>query len=49
MTAEATQIDHETGLSLADLRELVLEAGVLSVTDCPDPVPLTDIGHLSAA
>jgi hypothetical protein len=45
-TSEATRIDRETGLSIADLRELVLEAGVLDVRECSEPVPLVDIGYL---
>jgi hypothetical protein len=43
---EATRVDRETGLSLADLRELVLEAVVLEVRDCPEPVSLGEVGHL---
>jgi hypothetical protein len=46
VTSEATRIDHETGLSVADLRELVLEAEVLEVRECPEPVPLAEIGYL---
>jgi hypothetical protein len=45
-TARATRIDSETGLSVADLRELVLEAKVLEVRECPEPVPLSEIGYL---
>lgn len=44
----ATEIDHETGLSVADLRELVLEAKVVTVRECGEPVPLTEIGYLRA-
>jgi hypothetical protein len=49
VTVEATRIDRETGLSLADLRELVLEAEVVSVVDLAEPVALADIGHLREA
>lgn len=45
-TSEATRIDRETGLSIADLRDLVLEAEVLDVRECPEPVPLAEIGYL---
>ena len=40
-------IDEETGLSLADLQELVLEARVLEVSVCESPIPLSDTGVLS--
>lgn len=40
-------IDDETGLSLADLQELVLEALVLEVNPCESPVPLSETGVLS--
>ena len=46
ITSEATRIDAETGLSLADLRELVLEAEVLEVRPCDEPVALAEIGYL---
>lgn len=46
VTSEATRIDVETGLSIADLRELVLEAQVLDVRQCPEPVALAEIGYL---
>ncbi|MDP9302027.1 MAG: hypothetical protein M3P43_14225, partial [Actinomycetota bacterium] len=46
VTSEATRIDRETGLSIADLRELVLEAEVLDVRECPEPVALAEIGYL---
>jgi len=44
--SEMTRVDLETGLSLTDLREAVLEAKVLRVRRCPDPVPLNEIGRL---
>lgn len=46
VTSEATRVDRETGLSIADLRELVLEVEVLDVRECPGPVPLAEIGYL---
>lgn len=46
ITSDATRIDAETGLSLADLRELVLEAEVLEVRPCNEPVALAEIGYL---
>jgi hypothetical protein len=42
----ALSIDHETGLSLADLRDLVLEAEILSIRECLEQVPLMEVGHL---
>lgn len=45
-SADSARIDHETGLSTADLHELVLEAVVLEVRSCPEPVPVTEIGRL---
>jgi hypothetical protein len=49
LTPEATRVDRETGLSLVDLRELVLEARVLDVRECADVVPLADVGQLHDA
>lgn len=46
VASEATRIDRETGLSIADLRELVLEAEVLEIHQCPEPVALAEIGYL---
>jgi hypothetical protein len=46
ITSEATRIDAETGLSVADLRELVLEAEVLEVRPCDEPVAFAEIGYL---
>jgi len=46
VASEATRVDQETGLSIADLQELVLEAEVLDVRECPKPVPLSEIGYL---
>lgn len=42
----ARQVDPETGLSLDDLRELVLEATVVEIRHCADPVPIAEIGQL---
>jgi hypothetical protein len=42
----ASQVDPETGLSLDDLRELVLEATVMEIRHCADPVPIAEIGRL---
>jgi hypothetical protein len=46
VAADLGRIDPETGLSLADLREVVLQATVLSVRRCPEPVPLSELGRL---
>jgi len=43
---DALRVDQETGLSLADLRDLVLEARVIEVRECLEQVPLTEVGHL---
>jgi hypothetical protein len=45
---DETRIDPETGLSIADLREAVLEARVLEVRQCAAPVPVAEIGYLRA-
>ncbi len=45
--ADATRVDAETGLSVADLRDLVLEAKVLEVQDCPKPVAVAELGYLT--
>ena len=39
-------IDDETGLSISDLTELVLEAKVLRVLQCTESVPLNESGFL---
>lgn len=46
VATEATAIEAETGLSVADLRELVLEAKVVEVKECPGLVALAEIGFL---
>lgn len=40
------QVDAETGLSIADLRDAVIEAVVISVVLCERPVPFTLLGRL---
>ena len=40
------RLDPETGLSIADLRDAVIEAVVLDVRPCEEPVPLTLLGRL---
>ncbi len=46
VASESGRIDPETGLSLADLREVVLQATVVAVRKCPEPVALGDLGRL---
>ena len=46
IVADENRIDSETGLSIADLREAVVEAIVIDVTLCDKPVPLTLLGRL---
>jgi len=43
------RVDGTTGLSIADLRDAVIEATVISVQRCTRPVPLTLIGRLEIA
>jgi hypothetical protein len=43
------RVDSDTGLSLADLRDAVIEAVVLSVSPCDEPVPLTLLGRLETS
>ena len=40
------RLNAETGLSIADLRDAVIEAVVMDVTHCDELVPLTLIGRL---
>jgi hypothetical protein len=40
------RVDSETGLSVADLREAVIEATVVSITPSDHPVPITLLGIL---
>ena len=44
--SDVSRVDRETGLSMADLREVVVEAKILSVSNRAEPVPLTEIGHM---
>jgi len=43
---DAQRVDAETGLSIADLRDAVIEAVVLDVSRCDAPVPVTLLGRL---
>jgi hypothetical protein len=45
---DARRVDAETGLSIADLRDAVIEAVVLSSSQCDAPVPLTLLGRLES-
>jgi hypothetical protein len=47
VSSDLTRVDSETGLSLADLREIVIEATVVSVHCRPEPVPLAELGRLT--
>ena len=46
LVGDTRRVDAETGLSIADLRDAVVEAVVLDVSPCDAPVPLTLIGRL---
>lgn len=46
---DQSRIDPDTGLSIADLQEAVVEARVLAVSACAEPVPLTELGRLENA
>jgi len=46
VVADENRVDAETGLSIADLREAVIEAVVVEVTPCDAPVPLTLLDRL---
>jgi len=46
IATDETRVDSETGLSIADLREAVVEAVVVGVRPCDHPVPLTLLGRL---
>jgi hypothetical protein len=48
VVVDENRVDDETGLSIADLREAVVEAGVVAVRPCDHPVPLTLLGRLEA-
>lgn len=49
LASEVTRVDRGTGLSVADLRELVLEATVVEVRYCSEQVSLAEIGRLREA
>jgi hypothetical protein len=42
-------VDAETGVSIADLRDAVIEAVVIGVTPCERPMPLALLGRLDEA
>ena len=46
IVADESRVDADTGLSIADLREAVIEAVVLDVVHAEQPVPLTLVGTL---
>lgn len=46
LAGDDSVVDSETGLSVADLRDTVVEATVTGTTPCLAPVPLTLIGRL---
>jgi hypothetical protein len=46
VVADEERVDVETGLSIADLREAVVEARVIQVEACDEPVPLSLLGRL---
>lgn len=43
---DATRVDPVTGLSVADLRDVVLEAEVIDVSGCSVLVPVAELGEL---
>jgi len=49
VVADDSRVDPETGLSIADLREAVVEAVVTEVSPCDHPVPLTLLGRLETS
>jgi hypothetical protein len=46
IVADANRVDPETGLLIADLRDAVVEAVVLEITPCAEPVPLALLRRL---
>jgi hypothetical protein len=46
---DAQRVDAETGLSIADLRDAIVEAVVLDVSPCDAPVPVTLLGRLESS
>jgi len=49
VAAGTAAVDPETGLSLADLRDVVIEAAVEAVHRSPEPVLLADLDRLEVA
>lgn len=48
VVVDESRVDDETGLSIADLREAVVEAVVVSARPCDHPVPLALLGRLES-
>jgi len=48
LVEDQRRVDPATGLSIADLRDAVIEAVVLEVRPCEEPVPLTLLGRLES-
>jgi hypothetical protein len=48
LVEDQRRVDPATGLSIADLRDAVIEAVVLDVRPCEEPVPLTLLGRLES-
>ena len=46
VVADGDRVDTETGLSIADLRDAIIEATVITVAPCDSPMPLTVLGRL---
>lgn len=46
VSSDSMRVDPDTGLSLADLREVVLQATVVAVRRCAEPVALADLDRL---
>jgi hypothetical protein len=46
VASDPVRVDDATGLSAADLRELVLEARILELRHCQQRLPLTEMGQL---
>ena len=49
LVGDQRRVDPDTGLSIADLRDAVIEAVVLEVRPCEERVPLTLLGRLESA
>ncbi|MGA8417970.1 MAG: hypothetical protein WB808_15305 [Candidatus Dormiibacterota bacterium] len=49
LVEDQRRVDPDTGLSIADLRDAVIEAVVIDVQLCEEPVPLTLLGRLESA